>query len=602
MQRETPHTPTETPLAHRRPLLAIALTLATGCTAELGGEPGAYDPAFGYARDCDASDGCHEASADTYVDRSARDRNYGSRESLLVDESPRVYRTFLRFEIPAGRVRRATLRLFTTDASPDGPRIFRASDDWDENRVSWNRQPSTSGGEIARTGRVDVGWVDIDVSSGVREGGTVSLALMPSHADGHDMSSREGANPPQLVVEYEGGECDVALGCHEVAADSYVNRASADRNYGSDETLLVDEAPETYRTFLRFELPEGPVRRATLRLFTTNPSPDGPQIVRASDDWDERGITWNRQPSTSGGAIARTGRVDVGWVDIDVSSGVTEGGTVSLALLPSHEDGLDVSSREGANPPQLVVEYGEPAEPSGEILHVGTTEDYSSSGRIEIARPSGSREGDLLILALHRTDDDLPLYVSGWTRLAECYKRDNGYDCSTEPECRDWHTDEFCADFGRGGNGHDLAQSIFYRVVGASEPSTYRTNLNYDGGSGAPGWAILTALRGADTRNPLRDWAHEGCDGDPDSIFPAVDGEAGDMLLLSMSFDDAVAQSKFGAPSGMETLGYVSRSDEAGFLYGAILTTSGSTGRVETRGEGGSGCKDALVSLTIRSR
>jgi hypothetical protein len=130
------------------------------------------------------------------------------------------------------------------------------------------------------------------------------------------------------------------------------------------------------------------------------------------------------------------------------------------------------------------------------IKHVGTTETYSSDGQnLRIARPSGSRTGDLLILVLHRTDDDLPLSVDGWTRVAECFKKDNGYDCSTEKDCTSWPNSDFCGSFG-GHGGHDLAQSVFYRKVGSSEPGSYSFNLNRDS-SGYPGWAILTALRGA---------------------------------------------------------------------------------------------------------
>ena len=235
----------------------------------------------------------------------------------------------------------------------------------------------------------------------------------------------------------------------------------------------------------------------------------------------------------------------------------------------------------------------------GDITHIGTTEVWDSNGQnVTIARPSGSKAGDLLVLVLHRTDDDLPLYVDGWTRVAECYKRDNGYDCSTEEDCIDWANSEFCDDFG-GHGGHDLAQAVFYRAAGPNEPSSYQFDLNMDS-SGHPGWAILTALRGADTIDPVRDWSYKGNDGNPDSVFPSVYGKAGDMVLLSQSFDDAVAQSKFQAPTGTSTFGYVSNSDEAGFLFGGTLVSTGDTGTMKTHGDGASENKDALVSLTIK--
>ncbi|MCU0664598.1 MAG: SUEL-type lectin domain-containing protein, partial [Myxococcota bacterium] len=240
---------------------------------------------------------------------------------------------------------------------------------------------------------------------------------------------------------------------------------------------------------------------------------------------------------------------------------------------------------------------------SGSITHVGTTQVWDSNGQdVAINRPTGSQAGDLLVLFLHRTDDDLPLRVSGWNHVAECYKRDNGYDCSTEEDCTSWHNSDFCGTFGSsGGEGHDLAQSIFYKTVGSSEPGSYRFNMNRDS-DGHPGWIILTALRGASTSDPVRDWDNEGCDGVEDSLFPSVYGQNGDMVLLSQSFDDAIAQSKFGAPSGTSTFGYVSNSDEAGFLFGGKLTRTGETGAMKTQGDGASSCKDALVSLTIRPK
>ena len=79
-------------------------------------------------------------------------------------------------------------------------------------------------------------------------------------------------------------------------------------------------------------------------------------------------------------------------------------------------------------------------------------------------------------------------------------------------------------------------------------------------------------------------------------------GVAGDMLLLSQSYDDAIAKEKFGAPLGMSTFGYVRNSDEAGFMFGKKLTSTGNTGSMKTTGDGGSACKDGLVSMTIRPK
>ncbi|MBZ2167370.1 hypothetical protein [Marinobacter sp. F4216] len=238
---------------------------------------------------------------------------------------------------------------------------------------------------------------------------------------------------------------------------------------------------------------------------------------------------------------------------------------------------------------------------NGGISHVGTTQVWDSDGQnMRIRRPSGSKEGDLLVLFLHRTDDVLPFHVDGWQRAGECYKENNGYDCLTVPDCTDI-SGSFCNRFENSYYGDDLAQVVLTREVSPDEPDSYTFHLGA-WSDGQPGWAILTALRGADTRDPVRDWSHRGCDNDPRSAFPPVDGRKGDMLLLSQSFDDAVSQRRFGAPSGTSTFGYVSNSDEAGFLYGGLIMSDGPTGVMETRGDGASSCKDALISLTIRPR
>lgn len=238
---------------------------------------------------------------------------------------------------------------------------------------------------------------------------------------------------------------------------------------------------------------------------------------------------------------------------------------------------------------------------TGSIQHIGTTKVWDSNGQgVTVSRPSGTRSGDLMVLVLHRTDDHLPFAVSGWNRAAECYKEDNGYQCLNVSDCTS-RSGNFCDRFKDKYRGRDLAQVVFYKRAGSSEPSSYSFNMNKDS-SGHPGWAILTTLRGANTSDPIRDTANRGCDNNADSLFPSVYGKKGDMLLLSQSFDDAVSQSKFGAPSGMSTFGYVSNSDEAGFLYGAVLDRDGETGERKTSGEGASSCKDALVSVTIKAQ
>lgn len=161
-------------------------------------------------------------------------------------------------------------------------------------------------------------------------------------------------------------------------------------------------------------------------------------------------------------------------------------------------------------------------------------------------------------------------------------------------------TQRNCSRCGRACGYCERLGRRWRRTVDASQPTSSAFDLNRET-SGQPSWAIVTALRGAEPREPVRDWATVGCDGDAGSSFASVHGEPGDMRLLSQSFDDAIAQMHFGPPSGTVSLGYVSESDEAGFLFGGVLEFAGDTGVRRTTGDGGPACKDALVSMTIRT-
>src|SRR5690606_19069385 len=112
--------------------------------------------------------------------------------------------------------------------------------------------------------------------------------------------------------------------------------------------------------------------------------------------------------------------------------------------------------------------------------HIGTTEVWDSNGQnVTVKKPSGTRSGDLMVLVLHRTDDHLPFEVSGWKRGAECYKEDNGYQCLNVSDCTS-RSGNFCDRFQSKYRGRDLAQVLFYKRAGSSEPSSYSFNMNKD--------------------------------------------------------------------------------------------------------------------------
>ena len=93
--------------------------------------------------------------------------------------------------------------------------------------------------------------------------------------------------------------------------------------------------------------------------------------------------------------------------------------------------------------------------------------------------------------------------------------------------------------------------------------------------------------------------AGTSCDGASDSVFPSVHGEEDDVLLLSQSFDDTAMKYDFRAPEGTSLLVWTISRDGFGILFGEKLDRTGQTGGHTTRGQGGSKCKDALLSVVV---
>ncbi|NVJ62108.1 MAG: DUF5011 domain-containing protein [Gammaproteobacteria bacterium] len=229
------------------------------------------------------------------------------------------------------------------------------------------------------------------------------------------------------------------------------------------------------------------------------------------------------------------------------------------------------------------------------IQHLGSTSDYDAANNVSIDVPSAANENDLLLLFLSRTDDLLPIQLNGWTAGASCFKTDNGQsECHEIPDCLQ-QDGNYCLQF-EGGNGRDLATVVFYKTFQANDPTSFDFTLR----GSKPSWAILSAIRGADNNDPIGDVATESNDGSPDSKFPSVIGNAGDLLLLSMAFDDTTNENDFLAPDGMETYQWIAGSDEAGYVYGQTLLQTGETGVKTTGGPGGPNAKDALISLIVK--
>jgi hypothetical protein len=151
--------------------------------------------------------------------------------------------------------------------------------------------------------------------------------------------------------------------CHDRRADQRSTSAT------HPNRCLLARRPALERVqSLRFNVTglSGPVSDVKLRLWVTDASPNQQQVFAVSPDtWTESGagaITYNTTPtidtpaSPLGGAAAPSAGA---WVEIHLANSALSGnGLVSFALKSNGTNSAIFSSREGSNPPQLVITYG----------------------------------------------------------------------------------------------------------------------------------------------------------------------------------------------------------------------------------------------------
>jgi PKD repeat protein len=181
--------------------------------------------------------------------------------------------------------------------------------------------------------------------------GVYDVSLTASNAAGSNTKLRTGyvsVSPPPPAQTFL------------PTADAYVKSSSPNSNYGSSSELRVKTGDSIYRSYLRFDLGSltGPwVISAKLRLYTTDGSSDGGALYPVAGGWTESGITWATAPAVGGAPIAAGAAVTAGqWREIDVTSWVRGTGTYEFALQSGSSNSAYYSSRQGANPPQLVVQ------------------------------------------------------------------------------------------------------------------------------------------------------------------------------------------------------------------------------------------------------
>ena len=147
-------------------------------------------------------------------------------------------------------------------------------------------------------------------------------------------------------------------------ADAQVVQALPTTNFGTSATLQSSGGSGSAQTsFIRFKITgmHDTVQDIKLRVFCTQGAADGPAAYLADNNWTESGtdgVTWSNQPQLLSSELDNKGAIETGtWVEYDVASLVTGNGTYTFALVADSADEAIFSSREGSQPPQLVVTF-----------------------------------------------------------------------------------------------------------------------------------------------------------------------------------------------------------------------------------------------------
>lgn len=192
---------------------------------------------------------------DAHTKSSTPSSSFGSSSTLRVRKSSTDnMNTYLKFDV-AGviTVQRATLRLYVTDDGNDAGKVYLVSNSfkgtptsWKQNTLNWNNAPEIAGTALSAVGSVNVGnWIEFDVTSAVRGNGQFSFGLSNNSSNTIGISSREGANRPQLVIE--GTAIALAAGDELLDAETLhpdeFNLAQNYPNPFNPETQIVFQMP-----------------------------------------------------------------------------------------------------------------------------------------------------------------------------------------------------------------------------------------------------------------------------------------------------------------------------------------------------------------------
>jgi acid phosphatase type 7 len=142
-------------------------------------------------------------------------------------------------------------------------------------------------------------------------------------------------------------------------ADSFVDSSQPDRNFGGLSQIRTDGLPDVHG-LIRFEPQDfgAAVSTATLRVFANSSNSLGVDVHGVLDHpWEESSLTFGTMPDILG-IVNSSGPINSGqWIEWDVTSLASSGKPLTFGLTSQSFTATSFSSRESANPPQLVLTF-----------------------------------------------------------------------------------------------------------------------------------------------------------------------------------------------------------------------------------------------------
>jgi len=183
---------------------------------------------------------------------------------------------------------------------------------------------------------------------------------------GLKLTRRETVESDKVAqVAYEGGRREIAL---KAVEDAIVRKGRPRANQGSGRTLAVDGGAKEFEdssytiALLRFRLdvPGEPLSaKFRIRVGSSGhaQSRDAGRVFLVKGRWQEKTVTFENRPELAE-QIGTIGKVGLGeLVERELAVSMKGRKELSIAIVPTANDGATFISREGEEPPVLVVKY-----------------------------------------------------------------------------------------------------------------------------------------------------------------------------------------------------------------------------------------------------